>query len=160
MSKKQQAELVQKIEAAFADAVYPGDDNLVNLYHDDVFCQECAEIHKTFKGRRWQTITKDVLTRNHEAVFLFRPDAYRYYLPAFLIAALRQLKTSDNLPPSTVFSLSPIDKETDYFKSRIRGFTAEQKQVIREFLELYAQNTAISHDKALKKALRYWREQS
>jgi hypothetical protein len=37
----------------------------------------------------------------------------RHYLPAFLIAALQlmELRTGDNLPPTTVFSLSPLHKD-------------------------------------------------
>jgi hypothetical protein len=161
MSKKLRQELVKKIESAFADTPYPGDENLVNLYHNDVFCHECAEIKEIFKGKEWKTVAKETLARYYASLSLFKPQAYRYYLPAFLIAPLQliELKTADNLPPSIVFSLSPRHKEEDYFQSRIRGFNAAQKSVITEFLEFYVQRTADS-DKTLRKALRFWRERT
>ncbi len=76
------------IRSAFADAPYPGDTALVRSVGDDP--DEVAEL---FRGRDdWRALTAEFVDRagaaSPSALSFFSPGAFRFYLPAYLIADL------------------------------------------------------------------------
>ncbi len=139
-------ELTQLIEAAFAETAYPGDERLVSESCD-------LEVAAAFRGRHWRELPLDMLARYHEALFFFTPEAYCYYLPAFLLASALHYDEADLIPHSVVFSLiaptqreiilrpvafsSPLPKQEviDFYQRRMERLTAGQRQAIRCFLE-------------------------
>lgn len=48
---------------------------------------EAYEEANAFIGKRWSEIDREFAHRYRDALFWFRPDAFHYYLPAFLRAA-------------------------------------------------------------------------
>jgi hypothetical protein len=161
MSEQRRQQLTQEIEAAFALAVYPGDDHLVDLYHSGSFCEECAAVAQLFRGQDWHGLTKDTLVQNRDSLLLFRPAAYRFYLPAYLTAALQHWNDFDTFNNSIVASLTPPNPQDgldEFFGNRVTEFTPEQKAAICEFLKLYTgtRPTTLGYDKSAWKALRFW----
>lgn len=72
-------ELVRQIEDAFAhrqkprDVVprkYPGTDEYADAGH--------------FEGKEWKAVDLNLIMRNQDAIYAFTPQAFLYYLPAFL----------------------------------------------------------------------------
>lgn len=132
MSSKTE-KLARKIRDVFSSNEYPGDDKLVA--GDD---PECLEIRAAFKGKRWEEVPLPVLDYHYSSLSFFSPEAYRYYLPAFLLASVLSYRAAGMVPGATVFSLTAPrtqGKIMDWFLERIRGLTPSQKAVIKEFLE-------------------------
>jgi hypothetical protein len=120
--------LVDEIQAAFAATPYPGD----GLVHGGEYGDE---IGRDFRGRAWRDLTPDVL-RHHSwacSLLFMTPEAFGYYLPAFLIASLRDGEVLDH----TTFVLmppAPTDaRMTDLFRRRVAGLTTTQREAIAGF---------------------------
>jgi hypothetical protein len=161
MSEQSRQQLTQQIEAAFAPGVYPGDEGLVDLYHSGSYCEECAAVAALFRGQDWRTLTKDRLVQNRDSLLLFQPAAYRFYLPAYLVAALKHWNDFDTFNSSVVMSLTPPNPQEgldEFFSNRVTEFTSEQKNVIRAFLKMYVETrpTTLGYNKSAWKALRFW----
>jgi hypothetical protein len=86
----------EQIVAAFADVPAPDEGRL----HDR--STEAAADCEPFQGKRWQEVPAEVLDRHQYALFWFTPEAYHYYLPAFLRAGL--------VAPDAVFVLSILQQ--------------------------------------------------
>lgn len=127
--------LRREIEGAFADAKYPGDDKLV--YDDSGGHLECNEVATAFKGKQWKEVPLDVLRYHSAGLFFFTPEAYRFYLPAYLIAAALNYQDVDTLPGSLIFSLIPPADARDLasYRRRIEGLTPTQRKAIKSFME-------------------------
>lgn len=97
------AEVVALIEAAFARVEHPGDPFIVQSNEG---C-EPAEIAAAFAGRHdWRQLDAAFLDREYVALSFFSEGAFRFYLPAYLVADLRrQLQTADPVFP-LAFNLS------------------------------------------------------
>jgi hypothetical protein len=86
------------IQIAFADTPYPGDDGLVRSAGD-----EPDEVVDLFRGRNdWRRLSGDFVDRagaaSPSALSFFSAGAFRFYLPAYLIADLdRKLIYTDPL---------------------------------------------------------------
>lgn len=127
--------LIQEIETAFAGTEYPGDHRLV--YADTDEHLEAREIAEAFRGMDWRELSVDMLRYHSQSLFFMTADAYRFYLPAYLVAAVLHYDVADTIPGSVVFSLIPPldDRDTISYRQQMRGFTSAQRQAIRSFLE-------------------------
>jgi hypothetical protein len=141
--------VVKQIEQAFADNVYPGDDKLVSCG-----CYECSELAAAFQGKYWTELTDVAFLRLYEAgLSLFQQEAFRFYLPAYIRAALVDPGTADFILEGISFSLTPphlmtyiyndsepqkLTRAQHRFQSRVEGFTREQAAAIKAYFELFA----------------------
>jgi hypothetical protein len=127
--------LRREIEGAFANAKNLGDDKLV--YDNSGGHLECNEVAAAFRGKHWKEIPLDVLRYHSSGLFFFTPEAYRFYLPAYLIAAALYHDEADTIPGSVVFSLIPPSDARDVqtYHRRMEGFTSSQRNAIKSFLE-------------------------
>lgn len=122
------------IRSPFADTIYPG--------HDNIGCSnwEGYELGLHLKGKRWQDLTvKDVDFMSH-AVTMMTPEAYRYYLPAYLILGLTEILSANRYVDESL--LPPENEETWLsadFKKRVEPLTADQKRAICLYLSLEAE---------------------
>lgn len=172
MAAMSKDEVIALIEHAFADTVYPGDD-LIDADH----CPECAEIYEAFRGKQWESLTDVRLLREHYlALSSLYPEAFRYYLPAFMRAALIDPKTADIIVDALEHQLSEpqngtlTDEEVrevygyqatkNYWLRRLSGFTPEQKQAIKAYLQVEFERTAmpelIAREHERQRALAFW----
>jgi len=76
-------QLIERIASAFGDIPYLGDGNIAAETYDD----EGTTEH--FRGTRWQDHTVESL-QNFTVLSFFTPEAFCYYLPAYMLAALQQ----------------------------------------------------------------------
>jgi hypothetical protein len=152
--------VIAQIEAAFADAEYPGDAWLVGSSEG---C-EPAEEAGAFAGRtRWQDIEPAFLDGHYAALSFFSEAGFRFFLPAFLTADLRgQLMTADPVGHLTsgfhqASAVIPVGNESftrpyggstfvnprrygamtmnDYARFRLSIFTREEAAAIAAYLE-------------------------
>lgn len=90
-------DLGEETRKSFQGAAYPADDNLRNSSEGT----EPFVLEEEFKGKdAWQELTPEFLDRApggfSSALSFFSPEAFRFYLPAYLPADLSQeLKSTD-----------------------------------------------------------------
>jgi hypothetical protein len=131
----------RSIEEAFAGVPYPGQGSLSYNPHSP----DGEDLERAFAGKRRDQISP-ALMMLHGLLF-FSPEAFRYFLPAYLAAALDPGNL--DIRKDTVFSLAPlrqnVESVTD-FKARVSHLTASERHAVRDFLltikELYSQDFA------------------
>lgn len=167
---------VAKVERAFADVPYPADDWIV---HDKNHCPECEELHYAYVGKQWQSLTDARYLRRYDGLSFFTPMTFRYFLPAFMRAAVTDLEGSDVIVSGIVFHLTPpsdADADEDWLTPEQRvaqkewtaqrliafNFNREQIEVICDYIRLYVRLYEDVYDSALDGsllALAYWQNQ-
>jgi hypothetical protein len=151
------------IVQAFRGSSYPGDDNLV-IGND----RECREIAAAFRGREWRSISHDFSREQKEALPLLAPEAFRYFLPAYLISCIDARNQIDVAWDSVIFNLTPPKARTgsrwDRFEQRITGFTRGQGDAILNLLAFMDEEeraewmrAGSSGPERLGPAIEYWR---
>jgi hypothetical protein len=68
---------------AFAELKRPGER--LTTHH----CDECDEVDAALRGRSWQEVASNFPIYCHDAFPLLTEDAQRYFLPPYMLAALR-----------------------------------------------------------------------
>ncbi len=103
-------ELIDGIERAFSGRHYPGDSNIVYEAVGDP-AYEGNQLASHFKGKSWEDLDlKSIIlsgTLDPAAfIYLFTPDGFAYYMPAFLLGSL-DVDLIPGLAETVVFSLTP-----------------------------------------------------
>ena len=128
--------LIERIKTAFSTVPYPGDQNItIHPLGLDI------EIEEYFRGKTWQGLSEEKL-RYHltDALGIFSPEGYHYFLPAFLIFAL---DGNDDAGWYIGFSLERGEKgstikgktQEQLFLERIRLFSKDQLGTIADFFQ-------------------------
>jgi hypothetical protein len=118
----------------FSDTSYPGDKNIVE--HESL---EGDEVLNVFSGKHWKQLTADTIDYHHDILPIISPEAFRFYLPAYLIFTLDNFSSDSNAVDHTVFGLCPPRPQNplfEHFVSRMNVLTLEQKRAVKSFLEL------------------------
>lgn len=158
-------ELREKIEearsrilTAFGKTSYPGDGHLLHEL------STAAEEVEEFRGlTNWKAIPAEVLTRNNGSLAFFSPEAFRFYLPAYMLHALDHFAEGEAEVDNTIYCLEPPAGDLlDYWRSRVEALDRAQREAVVAFLEAVS---ALDHesDRLLRgnaeAGLRYWRGQ-
>lgn len=167
-----------RIEAAFNNVPYPGDDNIAEgpRYEYDMTVEK-------FKGVRWQDWKDNpsqFLTRSpYSALFFMTDSAFHYYLPLFMIQALLDYENADSAAITISFTepnndnlqlwtkshwaqvmddfLTGATAKRERVDARYKMLSREQLRVLRDFMEyikrVYGPNYGWSHgeDRILEK---------
>ncbi len=124
------SDLEKKIQEAFAEVPQPPEDDLCASFGD-----EALEDTEPFKGKEWQELRDvELLDEFQYALFWFTPEAFRYYLPAFLLGGFQK--------PNAVFVLTILqllwpgdDEESAVFRKQRWGLLSEeQRAALQEWL--------------------------
>ena len=114
VTKAQRRALVADIRAAFADVPVPA----------VVVAEDCWErdSEAVFVGRCWRDLDDVTLLRRHaDMLFWFSAEAFRHYLPAFLLAAILHPREADIIPLTLVSVLTREEWDAALFEERVRG---------------------------------------
>jgi len=128
----------ERLQSAFTQE-YPGDDQLV--YDNSGYHLECNEVLAAFRGKHWREVPFETLRYESAALSFMTPAAYRYYLPAYLLACILDYAEADMIPDTVVFSLiPPTDPKSvkiygESYRRCMAGFTPAQRDTLRSFLE-------------------------
>lgn len=147
------------IRETFSSIAYPGNDNIVP-YPDGY---EYNDVYKAFKSVNWQEVNWEWLKMHYsaptgDALLFMTPEAYRYYLPAYLLITIDSYEECDVLSDYIIYGLTAqrYEKYTpEDFQERIAPLTDEAKSVIAKFL-LYIYETYSNKD-ALTAYNGYWK---
>ncbi len=146
------------ISEAWSDAPYPGDDAIA--YDQSGQHLERAQVAEFFRGKRWKDVTLAALRSyrgDASACLAFMsPEAFRYYLPAYMLIALDDYAEADAIADSALNMLTPGELR-EYWNERAKGFSQRQRGAILSFLNyLDAHHGADYPVHGPKDALRYW----
>lgn len=137
MSKNDERQkLVARIEAAFSQNNYPGDDFVIPVRNS--MDLEAIELRDVFRGKNWNEISTELLLSGHAALVYFTPVGFRFYLPAFMLATLFNWDTADIVPESLILELIPPSDDDPgrvKFNERLAILTTSEKKAVRAFLE-------------------------
>lgn len=164
--------VAQKIDDAFADVPYPGDDHICKKGSDG------AELTKALRGVHWRDLEIATIASHHVDMPLLTPEAFRFYLPAFMLALMSHYQHAGTLPMSLLHNLMPpdsgslekfMDNATDPskqgrvgdFLNRLIAFSPKEKAAIRLFVETYDKwcPKLRGEQRLMQKALDFWKTQ-
>ncbi len=123
------------IEAAFAPVAHPGDDRLL---HPD--CRDDMDIVDFYGGIHWRDVASDVVISAYAAPCFFSPEGFQFYLPAFMIWALRNHDCPEMAVESTLTALDPSERDDqlhDFQVSKFALITPRQRLAIVAFLKVF-----------------------
>ena len=147
------SDLKKQIKNSFADVPYPGDTNLRNSSEGD----EPFLLEEQFAGQEdWSALPADFIDQAPggfaSALSFFSKEAFRFYLPAYLLADLDgQLVYTDPVFYLTYgLSDATIDLKVnprrygamtwfDYVSDRFAVFTPRQARAIKSYLQFKMQ---------------------
>lgn len=145
-----------KIEEAFSHIFCPQEKELLHpSYHSSHFWEI-----EDFQGKNWeswQDIPYEILENNYSGLSFFSPEAFSFFLPAYLTQALAH--PSGNLLIFTIYNLTKRDDpEINFiFLSQVSQLTKQQKQAVIYFLEFVRDTPEYFAFKEANEALQsYW----
>jgi hypothetical protein len=140
---EQRTQLAAQIREAF-DGVHRPPEALIAPHE----CDDCAAVRAAFAPFEWSNLPWMLIELYPCELNLLGPEAYVYYLPAYMLYALAHFTPYDIVTEMTVHALAPTaDQEgpTDSFGhacERLRHFTRGQIEAAAAFVGL-AQADAI-----------------
>src|SRR4051794_22113680 len=89
----------EHIVDAFNDTPMPGPGDVSVPTYDD------EDTANYFTGKAWQGHSARALREHESSMCFFTPGAFRYYLPAFMLAELDDPETADVIAEGILFHL-------------------------------------------------------
>lgn len=93
-------ELAERIRVAFAGTPYPGDEAIAAPL------PEARELRDDLVGRDWRDVDSTIAYSHFEMLSVLTPEGLRYFLPAFMLAALPDSEEADWIGNGVVSVLS------------------------------------------------------
>ncbi|MEZ4672334.1 MAG: DUF6714 family protein [Anaerolineae bacterium] len=131
--------VAHQIEITFAETPYPGDDHIAGYQAD--------EIAAAFRGKHWRNLSPELLHKYRWDIFLLTPEAFRFYAPALMLAALLHHQQVGTVTDNLIFCLTPQSQDqinnyhageyNDYFSRRASAFNAAEKVAVLAFLDTF-----------------------
>ncbi len=144
------ARFIADIEHAFAKVEYPGDYNIAS--RDGL---EGSDADDFFTGKSWQEIDVDHISQLSYALIYFKPKAFIFFLPAFLIGCIKDQKAEFGSSCTAVLQcfIPPQGKDAE-FEARMRLFNRKQLHIIKRFF-YYLRAVDDEEETEVQKALHY-----
>lgn len=137
--------LPESITRAFSARARPDDRDLVAADVDQRPGRnpESLALAQAFRGLPWQTVNADMVRTFKDALPLFTPAAFAYYLPAYMLACLKAPDEVDTAFDGVIFNLTPPRTRRGwkwvFFQDRSTRFDAAEVSAITRFLALAAE---------------------
>jgi hypothetical protein len=154
--------LKQCVQDAFADVIYPGDDNITI---SSCPCQECRDTREFFRGRHWREVVSSgqpLQPIGWGGLAILSPQAWRFYLPAYILVSLSEGDGAEEALDCALYSLSPVrtGHGDAWFTERAFALSVAQQECIRSYacavLESLSQDEVVQ-DEAVAAAAIYWK---
>lgn len=146
-------QLQRQIEAAFADAPYPGDGRIA--YAPEAW--EAEELNADFQGQHWKSLPRDVLRQHSHDLALFSAEGFQFYLPAYLLAAVDDFWDVREFVLSRL-TLPEEPQQREFTLKQFERLTPAQKNAVRACLQLFRDEargeTSRAHNSTALE--RYW----
>ena len=103
-------------------------------------CEECQQLSADLAGVEWTAMPDALIEGNPSGLSLLSPEAYAYFLPAYVLYALDHFTSESLAAEMTVYGLAynePANEDmADWQRERLKFITAEQLDVLQRFLQL------------------------
>jgi hypothetical protein len=159
---------IDETKNAFANNKYPGDENLISFPEHLAQCEECREYYEFFVGKTWQDcLIIDSYKKLSGGQSFFKPLAWHYYLPAYLIQCIyhRNFSSFHFIKPDYSEDFEDSGEAVEFWnrfkQPRIDALTSKQCRIIIDYLEITVKTEELVDEFNLKytqKALIYWKE--
>ncbi|MBU5636543.1 hypothetical protein KOM00_07310 [Geomonas sp. Red69] len=129
------AEVIEQIRAAFAGVTL--EDGIGILESDAI--DGCVSDKKREQARNndyrenWETIPDEVIAENYSALCFMDPKGLRFNLPAYMIFALKNYRSSASA--SVDAPIYALQKEPEELEQAWKIFTKSQREGIANFLK-------------------------
>jgi hypothetical protein len=149
-------QLKSEVIKVFAEVEQPAKGNIVLCE-----CEECRGVRKDFTNIKWQKASDKLLEGNYDKIPLLSPEAFNYFLPAYLLYTLNNFDGMfSDVCEYTLYAVTPNKNwkdengsVTSFWKEKFSLFTSAQMNVIYHFLESARQNPIYSNDvRSIEKA--------
>ncbi len=182
-------DVLKAIEEAFRAAPHPGDEHFAGQVSQ---CpSEYSYVADYFKGKHWKDITLDGLQKDypgpHDACLSFMsPEAFRFYLPSYMVIAITEEGSGDTATEAAVNALRPpkldphlyelantvgdpaanpftpvaVERRKVWWERRVSGFTTAQQQAIVVFLDYLIARWKGDPKFGPHDALAYWKQRA
>lgn len=146
--------VIDEFERSFAGVSYPGDGELIS----NPATWEAPELAAAVRGKHWKDLSLETIARHHQAIPHLTPAAFRFYLPALVIAALVYPQSTNILWEMILGLLAPPAQgnREDRFSRRVAAFNEQQRRAIRAFVKHDAAIEGTSPDPQRERAIGYW----
>ena len=140
--------IVDKIHKAFSDVDYPVNMQIISELDDSL---EAQELRDSLRGKNWRDIDAVFLNKYCiQGIFFLEFQAYRYFLPAFLLASVNEYDRCFDITKDILTTLlQPVTRQEMFrsgarqetvsdlysFTCRMRGLTCLQVEVIVDYLK-------------------------
>ncbi len=179
--------ILQIIEDGFKGAPYPGDDKLAyRAVVANAACRdECDYVAAYFKGKSCKDVTLEDLHAHYEGpitacLSFMSPEAFRYYLPAFMRMAISEGEWAADFAETTTFALTPphydprleaippretseaLARRLEWWKICVSVFSMAEGKAILAYLN-YLADQLEGPDREIcfpKEALAYWADRT
>ena len=150
-------EALARIEAAFADAPRPSDEDLL---HER--CFDDNDIVRLYPVAHWRELPDELVESEYAALSFLSPDGFRHFIPAYMGFTLRHLTSGAAAVDSTIWSLAPVFYADaglkDFVVSKLASLTEDQRAAVIAFLDSIRELGDEYLAEQAGKALGYWRE--
>jgi hypothetical protein len=157
-------ELIKRIEESFKDTPYPGDDHILHVYENPT-SQEARDVVELKAFKRWQDVPFDILILHAFNLPFLSPEAFHFYIPAFMTVTLSKFDEVGLLADNTLARFKPILEDVPWkhsFFENARTFNAEQRKVIYEFIELFVaidpNVTLVDFTGSIQRSKNFWKD--
>lgn len=121
--------LTDAIAKAFAQVPRPEDKDYTSSTGGEDY-----EESSQFFGKDWHTLSPDFLHTYRDVLFWFKPEAFLYYLPAFLNASI--VADDENaIYVHTILQLLKKKSENSFSRARWGQLSDDQIRVLHEWLK-------------------------
>lgn len=129
---------IREIEDAFAGLTPPGDAALLHPQ-----CMDDGDVVDFYGAVDRRDLSDEAIIGNYAAPSFFSAEAFRYYMPAFMIWALNHADSIEYAPESTLRAFDPTSFDGspslyDFQVSKYALFSAPQRRAVIRFLEAFA----------------------
>lgn len=142
------AELVDRILTEFRTDARPPGRVVVHR------CEECERVSTDFAGKHWTDLSPQVLRFHYDAIPLLSPEAFAYYLPAYLLFAARD--PSSGVAEMLLYALGPTAGPGTAECVAACRYSAAQLQLLLQVAELIAGDHSEHFAEFSKRARAYW----
>ncbi len=127
---------LERLNEAFSKVSRPDNDNIA-IPPNDFYKGVYDDVTRAFQNQTVETFTSEFASENYDAIYLFTPEAFQYYLPAYMRIAV--VDSDSNIPYTILHVLTPPDDNDllEYGDALTKLLTVEQKTSVVEFITLY-----------------------
>ena len=154
--------LVQLIDAAFGNLPCPAEHAIGA--HERGYCLETDQIVDFFSSKHWRVISATALWNDYvgdgsACLCFMSPEAFRFYLPTYMMIAIREYQDSDLMADSAINALLPSASAHSWWEKRVSVLTKQQREAAVAFLHYMQEHHADDYRvHGPTDALKYWKE--